>query len=144
MTPADCHEQIVPFDQLVLEGISIWGLVNTGASVSCLAHSTWWQNQAMWPVFHLRYQVIRSANGKPLLIVSCTRQLRLEREPATGLTSFMVISGLASTLTLITMDLMIPLHLQRDVVWCTAILGPSILYRQRRNPPLLLNMFASL
>ena len=48
VTLVGCCEQIAPYGQLVLEGIPVRGLVNTGASVSCLAHSTWWQHRATW------------------------------------------------------------------------------------------------
>ena len=48
VTPAGCHQQIVLYGQLVLEGIPVRGLVDTGASVSFLAYSTWWQHRATW------------------------------------------------------------------------------------------------
>ena len=38
MTPAGCHDWIVPYGHIVMEGVPIRNLVDTGASVSCLVH----------------------------------------------------------------------------------------------------------
>ena len=66
MTPVGCHEQIAPYGQLMLEGIPIRGLVDTGASVSCLAHSTWWQIGGVVPTSpgHLRCEWQTSAYSR--------------------------------------------------------------------------------
>ena len=114
VTPARCHKQIAPYGRLVLKGIPVQDLVDTGASVSCLAHLTWWQNQATWGALRSYHQVIWVANGKPLPIVAHTEPLQVEWEPITGRTSSVVISRLAGTPTLIRMALMILLHLQID------------------------------
>ena len=41
MIPTGCHEQLSPFGHTMLDG-----MVDTIATVSCLAYTTWWHNQA--------------------------------------------------------------------------------------------------
>ena len=58
------------------------------------------------------HQVIMGAIGKPLPIARQMWYLRLKWGSATGLASFVVISGLAGTPALIGMDLTVPLWVQ--------------------------------
>ena len=124
LTPTGCHEQIATYGHITLNGILIQGLVDTGASVSCLAHSTRWQHRATWGVLRPYHQVIRGANGKPLSIAGQMRTLLMKWGSATSRSSFVVIMGLACTPALIGIDLIVPLQVQIDAASCTAILQP--------------------
>ena len=48
MAPVGCAVGPPITGQLTLEGIPILGLVDTGASVTCLGFSVWWHYHAQW------------------------------------------------------------------------------------------------
>ena len=91
LTPAGCHEQVASYGHIMLNGIPIQGLVDTGDSVFCLAYSTWWQHRVMLGALHPYHQVIRGANCKHLPIVRRTWYPRLKWGSTTGRASFVVI-----------------------------------------------------
>ena len=121
MTPAGFHEQVAPFGHITLDGVLIRGLIGTGASVSCLAHATWWHNRATCWALHPHHQFICGANDKPLPIAGHMRYLWLKWGSATDRASFIVIMGLAGTLTLIGMDLMVSSLVRINAASCTAM-----------------------
>ena len=110
VTPVGCHEQLASFGHIMLGGIPIQGLVDTGVFVSRLVHVTWWHNRAMWGELHPYHQAILGANGKPLPIAGHTWYLHLKWGSATGHMSFVVIMLLVGTPALIDMDFMSITH----------------------------------
>ena len=77
---------------------------------------------------------MHGANSKPLPLSVHTRHLRLEWGPAMGRASFVVISGLAGTLALIGLDLMMMLCMQIDVPQCTTIPRPIHTLQAKEEP----------
>ena len=82
--------------QLNLEGIPVLGLVDTGASVTCMGFSVWWQYHTQWDPLKPFVGVVRSAHGKPLQIAGKTQHLNLQWGEARGRASFTVIISLES------------------------------------------------
>ena len=113
MTPTET-DRLSVIGHFSLENISIEGLVDTGASVSCLSHSLYLRHQQTWGPLQPFETVIRGADGDPIPIAGRTRPLSLEWEGATGLAHFVVIIGLKDPPALLGMDVMHPLRVQVD------------------------------
>ena len=133
--------------QLTLEGISILGLVDTGASVTCLGFDIWRRFSAQWGPLRPFEGAVHGANGKPLQIAGKTQHLDLQWGEARGRACFIVIVGLESPPCLIGMDIMRPLRVRIDVTNGTATLAqpdPQTVHlnaaqsqQQRKEKPLL-------
>ena len=54
--------------QLTLEGIPVLGLVDTGASITCLRFAVWWCYSAQWGPLKQFEGTVHVAHGKPLQI----------------------------------------------------------------------------
>ena len=106
--------------QLTLEGIPVLGLVDTGASVTCMGFSVWWQCRAQWGPLKPFGEIVHGAHGKPLQIAGKTQHLDLQWGEARGRACFIVIMGLESPPCLIRMDIMQPLCVRIDVTNGTA------------------------
>ena len=106
--------------QLALEGIPVRGLVDTGASVTCIGFSVWWQYRVQWGPLKPFGGVVLGAHGKPLQIAGKTQHLDLQWGEARGPACFIVIMGLESPPCLIGMDIMRPLRVRIDVTSGTA------------------------
>ena len=104
----------------MLEGIPILGLVDTGASVTCLGFSIWWRYRAQWGALKQIEGTVHGAHGKPLHIAGKTQHLDIQWGEARGRSSFIVIVGLESPPCLIGMDIMRPLRVHIDVTNGTA------------------------
>ena len=61
--------------RLNLEGIPVLGLVDTGASVTCMGFSLWWQYRTQWGPLKPFEGVVHGAHGKPLQIAGKTQHL---------------------------------------------------------------------
>ena len=109
MTPVGCAVGPPITGQLTLEGIPVLGLVDTGASVTCLGFAIWWHYRAQFE------GTVHSAHGKPLQIAGKTQHLDIQWGEARGRASFIVIVGLESPPCLIGMDIMRPLRVHIDV-----------------------------
>ena len=120
VTPIGCVVGPPITVQLNLEGIPVLGLVDTGASVTCMGFSVWWQYRTQWGPFKPFEGVVHGAHGKPLQIAGKTQHLNLQWGEARGRASFIVIIGLESPPVLIGMDIMRPLHVRIDVTNDTA------------------------
>ena len=120
MAPVRCTVGPPVTGQLTLEGIPILGLVDTGASVTCLGFSIWWRYRAKWGALKQFEGTVHSADGKPLQIASRTQHLDIQWGEARGRASFIVIVGLESPPCLIGMDIMRPLCVHIDVTIGTA------------------------
>ena len=68
VTPVGCSVGPPITGQLNLEGIPVLGLVDTGASVTCMGFSVWWQYRTQWGPLKSFEGVIHGAHGKPLQI----------------------------------------------------------------------------
>ena len=101
--------------QLTLEGIPVLGLINTGASVTCMGFSVWWQYSTQWGPLKPFGGVVHGAHGKPLQIAGKTQPLGLQWGKARGHACFIVMSGLDSPPCLIGMDIMRPLRVLIDI-----------------------------
>ena len=112
MAPVGCAVGPPITGQLTLEGIPILGLVDTGASVTCLGFSIWWRYRAQWGALKQFEETVHGAHGKPLHIAGKTQHLDIQWGEACGRASFIVIVGLESPPCLIGMDIMWPLHVQ--------------------------------
>ena len=127
--------------QLNLEGIPILNLVNTGASVTCMGFSLWWQYCAQWGSLKPFEGVAHGTHGKPLQIAGKTQHLNLQWGEARGRASFIVIIGLESPTVLIGMDIMRSLRVRIDVTHNTAMPAQSDLQTihlnaaQTQDPP---------
>ena len=64
--------------QLTLEGIPVLGLVDTGASVTCLGFNVWWCYRAQWGPLRPFEGTVHGAHGKPLQIAGKTQHLDLQ------------------------------------------------------------------
>ena len=115
MTPAECTVGPPIAGQLTLEGIPVLGLVDTGASVTCLGFSVWWCYRAQWGPLGQFEGTVHSAHGKPLQIAGKTQHLNLQWGEARGRACFIVIVGLESPPCLIGMDIMRPLRIHIDL-----------------------------
>ena len=120
MTPVGCAVGPPITGQLTLEGIPVLGLVDTGASVTCMGFSVWWQYRAQWGPLKPFGGVVHGAHGKPLQIAGKTQHLDLQWGEARGRACFIVIVGLESPPCLIGMDIMRPLRIRIDVTNGTA------------------------
>ena len=120
MAPVGCA--VVPpiSGQLSIEGIPVLGLVDTGASVTCLGFAIWWRYRAQWGALWQFEGAIHGAHGKPLHVAGKTEHLVIQWGEARGRASFIVIVGLESPLCLIGMDIMRPLRVHIDVTNGTA------------------------
>ena len=98
----------------------VLGLVDTGASVTCLGFAIWWRYHAQWGALKQFEGTIHGAHGKPLNIAGRTAHLGIQWGEARGRASFIVIVGLESPPCLIGMDIMRPLWVHIDVTNGTA------------------------
>ena len=120
MTPVGCAVGLPITDELSLEGIPVLGLVDTGASVTCMGFSVWWQYHTQWGPFKPFEGVIHGAHGKMLQIAGKAQHLNLQWGEARGRASFIVIIGLKSPPLLVGMDVMRSLRVHIDVTRGTA------------------------
>ena len=120
VTPVGCVVGSPITGQLTLEGIPVLGLVDTGASVTCLGFSVWWCYRAEWGPLKPFEGRVHGAHGKPLQIAGKTQHLDLQWGEAHGRACFIVIVGLESPPCLIGMDIMQPLRVRIDVTNGTA------------------------
>ena len=120
MTPVGCAVDPPITGQLTLEGIPVFGLVDTGASVTCLGFSVWWRYRAQWGPLRQFEGTVHGAHGKPLQIAGKTQHLDLQWVEARGRACFIIIVGLESPPCLIGMDIMRPLRVHIDVTNGTA------------------------
>ena len=120
MAPVGCAVAPPIFGLLTIEGIPVTGLVDTGASVTCLGFAIWWRNRAQWGALTPFTSKVHGAHGKPLQIAGRTRHLDIQWGEARGRASFIVIVGLESPPCLIGMDIMRPLRVLIDVTEGTA------------------------
>ena len=108
-----------------LEGIPVLGLVDTGALVTCMVFSVWWQYHTQWGPLKPFEGVVHGAHGKPLQIAGKTQHLNLQWGEAPGRASFIVIIGLESPPVLIGMDIMRLLRVRIVVTNGTATLAQA-------------------
>ena len=120
MTPVGCAVALPISGQLSIEGIPVLGLVDTGASVTCLGFAIWWRYRAQWGALKPFESTVHGAHGKPLNIAGRTEHLDIQWGEARGRASFVVIVGLESPPCLIGMDIMRPLRVHIDVTNGTA------------------------
>ena len=115
MAPVGCAVAPPISGQLTIEGIPVLGLVDTGASVTCLGFAIWWRYRAQWGALKQFEGMVHGAHGKPLNIARRTEHLDIQWGEARGRASFIVIVGLESPPCLIGMDIMRPLRVHIDV-----------------------------
>ena len=120
VTPVGCAVGPPISGQLTVEGIPVLGLVDTGASVTCLGFSIWWRYRAQWGALKQFEGAVHGAHGKPLQIAGKTQHLGIQWGEARGRASFIVIVGLESPPCLIGKDIMRPLRVHIDVTNGTA------------------------
>ena len=120
VTPVGCVVGPPITGQLNLEGMPVLGLVDTGASVTCMGFSVWWQYRTQWGPLKPFEGLVHSAHGKPLQIAGKTQHLDFQWGKARGRACFIVIIGLKSPPVLIGMDIMWPLRVCIDVINGTA------------------------
>ena len=105
----------------MIEGIPVLGLVETGASVTCMGFAIWWRYRAQWGALKQFEGTVHGAHGKPLQIAGKTQHLDIQWGEAHGRASFIVIVGLELPPCLIGMDIMRPLRVHIDVTNGTAM-----------------------
>ena len=120
MAPVGCAVGPPISSQLTVEGIPVLGLVDTGASETCLGFAIWWRYRAQWGALKQFEGTVHGAHGKPLQISGKTQHLDKQWGEARGRASFIVIVGLESPPCLIGMDIMRPLRVHIDVTNGTA------------------------
>ena len=120
MAPVGCAV-VPPISGLLsIEGIPVKGLVDTGASVTCLGFAIWWRYRTQWGALKPFTSAVHGAYGKPLHIAGLTEHLDIQWGEARGRASFIVIVGLESSPCLIGMDIMRPSRVRIDVTEGTA------------------------
>ena len=120
MAPVGCAIALPISGQLSTEGIPVMGLVDTGASITCLGFAIWWRYRAQWGALKPFENTVHGAHGKPLHIAGKTEHLDIQWGEARGRASFVVIVGLESPPCLIGMDIMRPLRVRINVTEGTA------------------------
>ena len=120
MAPVGCAVALPISGQLSIEGIPVMGLVDTGASVTCLGFAIWWRYGAQWGQLKPFENTVHGAHGKPLHIAGKTEHLDIQWCEARRRASFIVIVGLESPPCLVGMDIMRPLRVRIDVTVGTA------------------------
>ena len=120
VAPVRCTVALPISGQLSIEGIPVLGLVDTGASVTCLGFAIWWRYCAQWGALKPFESTVHGAHGKPLNIAGRTEHLDIQWGEARGRASFIFIVGLDSPPCLIGMDIMRPLRVCIDVTEGTA------------------------
>ena len=120
MAPVGCAVAPLISGQLSIEGIPVLGLVDTGASVTCLGFAIWWRYRTQWGALKQFEGTVHGAHGKPLNIAGRTEHLDIQWGEARERASFIVIVGLESPPCLIGMDIMRPLRVHIDVTNGTA------------------------
>ena len=94
VTPVGCVVGPPITGQLKLEGFPVHGLVDTGASVTCMGFPLWWQYRAQWGPLKPFGEVVLDTHGKPLQIAGKTRHLDLQWGEAPRRACFIVNLGL--------------------------------------------------
>ena len=141
MTPVGCTVGPPITGQLNLEGIPVLGLVDTGASVTCMGFSVWWRYRTRWGPWKPFEGSSTELMGKPLQIAGKTQHLNLQWGEARGGACFIVIIGLESPPVLIGMDIMRPLRARIDTngTATPAQLDPQTIHlnaaQQQDRPP---------
>ena len=120
VVPVGCAVAPPISGQLTIEGIPVLGLVDTGASVTCLGFAIWWRYCAQWGALKQFEGTVHGAHGKPLNIAGRTEHLDIQWGEAWGWASFIVIVGIELPPCLIGMDIMRPLRVHIDVTNGTA------------------------
>ena len=120
VTPVGCMVGPPITGTLNLEGIPVLGLVDTGASVTCLGISVWWRYHAQWGPLKPFEGTMHGAQRKPLQIAGKTQHLDLQWGEARGRACFIVIVGVESPPCRIGMVIMRPLLIRIDVTNGTA------------------------
>ena len=120
VAPVGCAVSLPISGQLSIEGIPVTGLVDTGASITCLGFAIWWRYRAQWGALKPFENTVHGAHGKPLHIAGKTEHLDIQWGEARGRASFVVIVGLESPPCLIGMDIMRPLRVRINVTEGTA------------------------
>ena len=120
MAPVGCAVALPISGQLSIEGIPVLGLVDMGASVTCLGFVIWWRYLAQWGALTPFESTVHGAHGKPFNIAGRTKHLDIQWGEAQGRASFIVIVGLESPPCLIGMDIMRPLRVRIDITEGTA------------------------
>ena len=120
MAPVGCAVAPPISGQLSIEGIPVLGLVDTGASVTCLGFAIWWRYRTQWGALKQFEGMVHGAHVKLLNITGRTEHLDIQWGEARGRASFIVIVGLESPPCLIGMDIMRPLRVHIDVTNGTA------------------------
>ena len=120
MAPIGCAVGPPISGQLTVVGIPVLGLVDTGASVTCMGFAIWWRYRAQWGALKQFEDTVHGAHGKPLQIAGKTEHLNIQWGEARGRASFIVIVGLESPPCLIGMDIMQLLRVHIDVTNGTA------------------------
>ena len=106
VAPVGCAVALPIPGQLSIEGIPVTGLVDTGASVTCLGFAVWWRYRTQWGALKPYETTVRGAHGKPIHIAGRTEHLDIQWDEARGRASFIVIVRLESPPCLIGMDIM--------------------------------------
>ena len=104
----------------MLEGFPVLGLVDTGASMTCLGFDIWRRFSTQWGPLRPFEGTVHGAHGKPLQIAGKTHHLDLQWGEARRWACFIVIVGLELPPCLIGMDIMRLLHVHIDVTNGTA------------------------
>ena len=141
MTPVCALMQDAISGHILLNNVSIRGLVDTGASVSCLGLDIYLQHQHQWGPLQPYHAHVSGADGAPLPIAGRTEYLHLVWGERSGQARFIVIRGLQDPSALIGMDLMQPLGVlidtqQRLALPSAAPTQPNIDAASPEAPPL--------
>ena len=78
MAPVGCAVGPPISGQLTVEGIPVLGLVDTGASVTCMGFTIWWRYRAQWGALKQFEGTVHGAHGKPLQIAGKTEHLDIQ------------------------------------------------------------------
>ena len=120
VAPVGCAVALTISGQLSIAGIPVLGLIDTGASVTCLGFAIWWRYRTQWGALKPFREHGPWCTWETLNIAGRTEHLDIQWGEARGRASFIVIVGLESPPCLIGMDIMRPLRVRIDVTEGTA------------------------
>ena len=106
MAPIYGRQNAAIAGQISIMGHKVLGLVDTGATVSCVSHALWKTRQEQWGPLRPPPTTVLGADGAPLNITGITRELPVTWGTQQTSASFIVVKGLEKPQVILGMDIL--------------------------------------